>query len=647
MTNLLSYPLQDNFETTLAQEWNGTVGTVYLNSTPDFTFPSWVTTYIVANPKQSNMQVAKIDSYDPVANTCHVSSITVYSAAGVLYTAQVHPSGSIIRISDNYQFWEDIATAIATKADTNSPAFTGSFKVPVYQNAAARNVAIPSPLNGMECYLTDEGYFTDYTSWAWVSRAAWATPNASTTVAGKVQQGTAADNIAHTEIGTTGAPLFMSPKNTVTTSAGAADEGKALLLDSTGGISSTVINNTTLPIQTVLPTTTATGWAEEAITTNDAVSVMTGRLQYVTTNNMNTTAWGTGWSWPTWPTAFKTWFAFTVKVWETGTISSIDAFLRSTVSTGTYWSDNTVAITGAYKIYAVTGTPWVDALPTGSALYTSTTVWYTFVQADYSVGVALKALPQATFTAVTLAAGNYVIQYEGTVSGGGFSNGATGTACFAGTTSWSMFQVNGVQGWVTASTTNIMYFYLNLPDNYVYKARADILERSAFAGFANSTVSVGAAITYQTQGSKTITCTTNVPYYLSDTPWAISATVWTYPVLIAYGLYTNTLLIGVPYNKVSMSVTNNTVAYAGCNWFISWFTDFSAGGWVVWTVRIYTGTLYNVVSTQVAANMYSSTSWSISAIAPVQKWQFYKIVAAVTWGGSLTNTLIKFVPDYL
>lgn len=38
----------------------------------------------------------------------------------------------------------------------------GSFKEPVYANAAARDAAIPSPANGMSVYLTAEGYFTDY-----------------------------------------------------------------------------------------------------------------------------------------------------------------------------------------------------------------------------------------------------------------------------------------------------------------------------------------------------------------------------------------------------------------------------------------------------------------------------------------------------
>lgn len=51
-----------------------------------------------------------------------------------------------------------------------------------------------------------------------------------------------------------------------------------------------------------------------------------------------------------------------------------------------------------------------------------------------------------------------------------------------------MFQINGVQGGVTADATDIMYFYMNLADNYVYKARADNTFKQAFRGFASATV---------------------------------------------------------------------------------------------------------------------------------------------------------------
>jgi hypothetical protein len=77
MTQLEKYPLQDGFETTLSQAWNGATGTIYVNTVPTFTFPSGVTTYIVVNPGKSNMQVAEINAYDESAKTITVNSISL------------------------------------------------------------------------------------------------------------------------------------------------------------------------------------------------------------------------------------------------------------------------------------------------------------------------------------------------------------------------------------------------------------------------------------------------------------------------------------------------------------------------------------------------------------------------------------------
>lgn len=79
---------------------------------------------------------------------------------------------------------------------------TLTFKVPVYVNAAARDVAIPSPTNGMEVYLTTEGQFYDYQSGAWGSRATGtSTPNASTTVSGKVEMSTDSEFVTASSTG--------------------------------------------------------------------------------------------------------------------------------------------------------------------------------------------------------------------------------------------------------------------------------------------------------------------------------------------------------------------------------------------------------------------------------------------------------------
>ncbi len=50
--------------------------------------------------------------------------------------------------------------------------FTTSMKVPVFADTVARDTAIPTPSNGMECYITGLWTMQDYVLWAWTNRAA-------------------------------------------------------------------------------------------------------------------------------------------------------------------------------------------------------------------------------------------------------------------------------------------------------------------------------------------------------------------------------------------------------------------------------------------------------------------------------------------
>lgn len=207
MSQLTNIPLQDNYKSTLSQAWDGNVWTIYVNTVPSFTFPSWVKTYICVDPWKTNMQVARISAYDATLKTITVDNITLDKGNGVAYTAQTHTVWSVIEISDNYQFREDILTAINSKVNTNSTD-TDTWK---FANATARDAYFTSPVNWNSAYLTAEWYRTDYIAWAWVSRATGSTPNASTTVAGKVEKATSWEVTAWTATGLTGAELFVGP----------------------------------------------------------------------------------------------------------------------------------------------------------------------------------------------------------------------------------------------------------------------------------------------------------------------------------------------------------------------------------------------------------------------------------------------------
>lgn len=119
MSNLTKLPLEDWFETTLSQSWDWQLGAINVNATPNFTFPAGVTTYIVVSPWKTNMQVAEINAYNGWLKTITASNITLEKGAWVNSTAQIHTVGSKVIISDNYQFWADIQTAINSKLDND------------------------------------------------------------------------------------------------------------------------------------------------------------------------------------------------------------------------------------------------------------------------------------------------------------------------------------------------------------------------------------------------------------------------------------------------------------------------------------------------------------------------------------------------
>lgn len=117
MSNLNGIPSADYFETTLANTWNWTTGTVYVDEVPSASMPVGEYSYIVVNPWDSNMQVAKIDGWDSDNRTFNVTDVVIDSGAWTQYTAKTHPLGAKVRFSNNYAFWKDIQTAVNTKAD--------------------------------------------------------------------------------------------------------------------------------------------------------------------------------------------------------------------------------------------------------------------------------------------------------------------------------------------------------------------------------------------------------------------------------------------------------------------------------------------------------------------------------------------------
>ena len=120
MSNLIGIPSADYYETRLANMWNWTNGTVYVEKVPEGSMPISEYSYIVVNPWEVNMQVAKIDGWDSDNDTFNVVDVAIPSGAWTYYNATNHPVGSVVRFSNNYAFWKDIQEAINGKLDISS-----------------------------------------------------------------------------------------------------------------------------------------------------------------------------------------------------------------------------------------------------------------------------------------------------------------------------------------------------------------------------------------------------------------------------------------------------------------------------------------------------------------------------------------------
>lgn len=247
MADLSTLPLIDCFETTLAQAYTGGLGTMYVNDTPDFTFPSWVKTYAVVNPGKSIQQVVEIDSMG--VGTLNVSSVTVEKGAGVDYTAQTHSANNKVIISDNYQFWKDIRTAVNTKLDTNGGNWVD------YADTAARDAALGADGAATKNYRNIKAWSIYYNynltlgQWQIISTGT-APSNASPTAAGVVEAPTTPQQVAWTTTGETWALLFSTPDYVKTVNDNAVAE--ALKIKSKVDVASATTGNITLSgVQTI------------------------------------------------------------------------------------------------------------------------------------------------------------------------------------------------------------------------------------------------------------------------------------------------------------------------------------------------------------------------------------------------------------
>jgi hypothetical protein len=140
--------------------------------------------------------------------------------------------------TDVYLSWDVFDAEQTPKKDiVNTFSAKQTFSVPSRGAVYATSGDLPAGGNGdHSAYVTADGVFYDYIAGAWSQRATGTTPNGSTTVAGKFEEATVAEQGSATATGATGARLVPAVANLVKTSSGAADENKIPVLNADGAL---------------------------------------------------------------------------------------------------------------------------------------------------------------------------------------------------------------------------------------------------------------------------------------------------------------------------------------------------------------------------------------------------------------------------
>lgn len=497
MSNLTKLPLEDNFKTSLTQVWSGGAGAINVANTPNFTFPSGVTTYVVVNPGKSNMQIAEINAYDSGNKTLTVNNITVEKGASVNSTAQTHTVGSELIISDNYQFWADIQAAILTKMNLDIDNTVTAGKT-TFTSTAEAQLGLQNVTTTQRDALTgvaDGDTIYNTTSWQveWREGGAWvandvggSVPNASETVAGKVEIATQAEFDAWTDTGWTGAKLVAPPSM----------------------------------IKSVVEYS-KTAW--ENITAGDALRMwLTEEVNATHLSGWSTsTSWAVGYS----TAAFSggQWF-LTTEAWT---------MKRVRVRVSNTWSPT---FNMSLKVYS--DTSWTLVSTSTNTIDASTVSGNTDLDFDFNAGALADATtyyallePDAVWDT-----SNYINWVFSTDSS--YSDGLS-------------YEVDNTLSWTSLSAGWDKYFavYLETEDiTRVYKTDASDATRINFIWISDETSTSGNPVVLRTEGvdDNQTGLTENTTYYLSDTPWAIDEAAGTNSVKIGKSIWTTELLIVQP-----------------------------------------------------------------------------------------------------
>lgn len=248
MTDIPNRPKVSHYEGVLSTPIDSSQTTgITISPVPDYT-PSGETLIIsVLNPKG-----VEDLSCTGISAAGVLSGVTrgLVTASGGSSSARAHGAGIKVVISNPWQLYDDINTASESKVDLAGDTMTGLLQFSGTDHAGIRLISLTTaqrigltPANGDMVYDSDFGQGYQYVGGSWYPMDVGTSfPNASTTVAGKVEEATDAEVGAGTAAGGTGAQLYINPASVVKTSSGAGDENKLAALNASGQFADGFIN---------------------------------------------------------------------------------------------------------------------------------------------------------------------------------------------------------------------------------------------------------------------------------------------------------------------------------------------------------------------------------------------------------------------
>lgn len=251
MSNLTNIPKQSYFSAQLDTPINASqTSDIYLTAVPDYT-PSGETVYINI-VDSNNPETITCTGWNPATNVLTGVTRGVATYTGESATGSAHGAGTGVVLSDDWNYFAAIQTAVNSKIDLAGGTFTGpvdfsgastTFRIP--NLTTAQITALASPQNGMLVYDTTLGEFQYYDGGSWLPVGTASVPNASETVAGIIELATVAEQGTATSTGSTGARLVPANSNLVKTSSGAGDENKIAVLNASGSYADGFLNAAT------------------------------------------------------------------------------------------------------------------------------------------------------------------------------------------------------------------------------------------------------------------------------------------------------------------------------------------------------------------------------------------------------------------